>query len=114
MTRPLDQTAPIILFGGGPGFGLPEVSPYVTKTLVQLRMAGLEFVFETARPEDSPKGQIPFIEATRAVLQHAEGATDDEVRGLLRRARDVALSQGALGSAAWVARRAASVGVDQL
>lgn len=62
MTRPLDQTAPIILFGGGPGFGLPEVSPYVTKTLVQLRMAGLEFVFETARPEDSPKGQIPFIE----------------------------------------------------
>jgi hypothetical protein len=58
--------------------------------------------------------QIPFIEATRAVLRHAEGATDDEVRALVRTARDVAVSQGALGSAAWVARRAASVGIDQL
>ena len=30
----------IILYGAGPGFGLPEISPYVTKTEVQLQLAG--------------------------------------------------------------------------
>ena len=29
----------ITLFGFGAGFGLPEISPFVTKTEVQLRMA---------------------------------------------------------------------------
>lgn len=52
----------IILFGGGPNFGLPEVSPYVTKTEVQLQMAGLPYRKELARPEASPKGQLPFID----------------------------------------------------
>ena len=33
----------ITLYGVGPGFGLPEVSPFVTKTEVQLRMAGLPY-----------------------------------------------------------------------
>ena len=31
----------ITLFGFGAGFGLPEISPYVTKTEVQLKMAGI-------------------------------------------------------------------------
>jgi glutathione S-transferase len=53
---------PIILFGGGPAFGLPELSPYVTKTEVQLKMAGLPYVKEYARREASPKGQLPFID----------------------------------------------------
>lgn len=51
----------IILYGGGPNFGLPEVSPYVTKAEVQLKMAGLAYRKEPARPTDSPKGQVPFI-----------------------------------------------------
>ena len=33
----------IILYGAGEGFGLPEISPYVTKTEVQLRMANLRY-----------------------------------------------------------------------
>ena len=33
----------ITLFGFGAGFGLPEMSPFVTKTEVQLRMAGLPY-----------------------------------------------------------------------
>jgi glutathione S-transferase len=53
---------PITLFGGGPAFGLPEVSPYVTKTEVQLKMAEIPYVKEFARPQASPKGQVPFIE----------------------------------------------------
>lgn len=55
------MTPTITLFGGGAGFGLPEVSPFVTKTEVQLKMAGLPFTKERAMPNASPKGQLPFI-----------------------------------------------------
>ncbi|MBS0517203.1 MAG: glutathione S-transferase family protein [Proteobacteria bacterium] len=51
----------IILYGFGPGFDLPEVSPFVTKTEVQLKMAGLPYTKERSRPDASPKGQLPFI-----------------------------------------------------
>ena len=40
----------IILSGGGAKFGLPELSPYVTKTEVQLRMAGLAYEKRQANP----------------------------------------------------------------
>lgn len=52
----------IIVYGFGPGFGLPEISPFVTKTEVQLKMAGLTYRKEKARPTASPKGQLPFID----------------------------------------------------
>ena len=52
----------IILYGFGPGFGLPEISPFVTKTEVQLKMAGLEYTKEGAMPTASPKGQLPYID----------------------------------------------------
>jgi glutathione S-transferase len=52
----------ITLFGFGAGFGLPEISPFVTKTEVQLKMAGLAYRKERAMPPASPKGQLPFIE----------------------------------------------------
>jgi glutathione S-transferase len=52
----------IILYGIGPGFNLPEISPFVTKTEVQLKMAGLAYQKKPARPADSPKGQVPFID----------------------------------------------------
>jgi len=52
----------ITLYGFGPGFGLPEIGPFVTKTEVQLKMAGLSYRKEKAKPAASPKGQLPFIE----------------------------------------------------
>ena len=51
----------IILYGFGAGFGLPEISPFVTKTEVQLKMAGLAYRKEKAMPPASPKGQLPYI-----------------------------------------------------
>jgi len=52
----------ITLFGFGAGFGLPEISPFVTKTEIQLKMAGLAYRKERAMPPASPKGQLPYIE----------------------------------------------------
>lgn len=52
----------ITLYGFGPGFGLPEISPYATKTEIQLTLAGLPFRKALAMPTDSPKGQLPFID----------------------------------------------------
>ncbi len=52
----------ITLYACGEGFGLPEVSPYVTKSEIQLRMAGLPYVKVQGWREDSPKGQLPYIE----------------------------------------------------
>ena len=52
----------ITLYGFGPGFGLPEISPYVTKTEVQLKMSGLDYLKARGRADLSPKGQLPFIE----------------------------------------------------
>lgn len=51
----------ITLYGLGAGFGLPEISPFVTKTEVQLKMAGLAYRKHKAMPMESPKGQLPFI-----------------------------------------------------
>jgi glutathione S-transferase len=52
----------ITLYGFGAGFGLPEISPFVTKTEVQLKMAGLAFRKQRAMPPSSPKGQLPYID----------------------------------------------------
>jgi glutathione S-transferase len=52
----------ITLYGFGAGFGLPEISPFVTKTEVQLKMADLAYRKERAMPPASPKGQLPFID----------------------------------------------------
>ena len=58
----------ITLHGFGPGFGLPEISPFVTKTEVQLKMAGLAYRKARAMPPASPKGQLPFIDDDGQVI----------------------------------------------
>ncbi len=52
----------LILFSFGPAFGLPDPSPFVMKTEVQLQMSGLPYVRERAAPPAAPKGKVPFIE----------------------------------------------------
>jgi len=52
----------ITLYGFGPCFGLPDPSPYVTKTMAQLKMAGLAYRVDTAGYGRAPKGKLPYID----------------------------------------------------
>ncbi|MBS0362156.1 MAG: glutathione S-transferase family protein [Proteobacteria bacterium] len=52
----------IVLAAFGPLWGTPDPSPFVIKTEVQLKMAGLAYRTERRRPPEGPKGKVPFIE----------------------------------------------------
>jgi len=60
--------APIILYSFGPGFDLPEVSPYCLKTEVQLKMAGLPYEKDFTGFPAAPKGKLPYIKDGAAVI----------------------------------------------
>ncbi|RAK59658.1 glutathione S-transferase family protein [Phenylobacterium hankyongense] len=79
----------IILYGVGAGFGLPEISPYVTKTEVQLKMAGLAYRKEHGQREQSPKGQLPFIDAGGERI-----ADSTFIRGFLERTYGIDFDEG--------------------
>lgn len=51
----------LIFYGFGSAFGLPDPSPFVMKSEVHLKMAGVPYRFERAAPNAAPKGKIPFI-----------------------------------------------------
>lgn len=85
----MTPSSTITLFGFGPGFGLPEVSPFCTKTEVQLKMARLPYRKEKAKPDTSPKGQLPYIE------DHGEHIADSHfIRVHIERKYGVDLDQG--------------------
>jgi glutathione S-transferase len=52
----------ITLYTFGPGFGLPDPSPFVTKVEVLLKMAGLACRVDTTGFRRAPKGKLPYIE----------------------------------------------------
>jgi glutathione S-transferase len=52
----------ITLFAFGPGFGLPDPSPFVMKTEVLLKMSGLPYRTDTKGFRKAPKGKLPYIE----------------------------------------------------
>lgn len=51
----------ITLYAFGPMFGLCDASPFVTKTLVHLKMSGLEFTCDYTGFDQAPKGKQPYI-----------------------------------------------------
>src|SRR6478735_11862715 len=93
----------ITLYGAGEGFGLPEISPYVTKTEVQLKMAGLTYSKVRARPDESPKGQVPFID-----VDGLRVADSTFIRGFIERTYGVDVDEGldaAQRAQAWAIER---------
>lgn len=51
----------ITLQSFGPGFGLPDPSPFVTKAEVLLKMAGLPYAVEIGSLSKAPKSKLPYI-----------------------------------------------------
>jgi glutathione S-transferase len=54
-------TSTITLYVSRPGFGMPDTSPFVIKTEVQLKMAGLSYRRESGIPPQGPKGKLPYL-----------------------------------------------------
>ena len=80
----------ITLFGFGPSMGLPETSPYVTKTEVQLKMAGLEYRKDTTTTfSRAPKGKLPYIEDDGQLI-----ADSTFIRGYIQKKYGVDLDAG--------------------
>jgi glutathione S-transferase len=55
------SSSSLTLYASRAGFGLPDTSPFVIKTEVQLKMAGLIYDRASAIPPQAPNGKLPFI-----------------------------------------------------
>jgi glutathione S-transferase len=52
----------LTLYTFGPAWGLPDPSPFVVKTMVHLKMAGVDYREDRSGFPRAPKGKLPFIE----------------------------------------------------
>jgi glutathione S-transferase len=52
----------ITLYTFGPYFGLPDGSPFVTKAMLLLKFAGLEFSEDRGGYRKAPKGKLLYID----------------------------------------------------
>ncbi|MGI9437040.1 MAG: glutathione S-transferase family protein [Geminicoccaceae bacterium] len=92
----------ITVYAYEPGLGLPSASPFVTKALILLKMAGQPFVIESGGdPSAAPKGKLPYIKdgveiiadsgLIRRHLESRYGADFDQGLSPIERARSLAL-----------------------
>ena len=51
----------LTLYATRPAFGLPDSSPFVMKSEVQLQMAGLAYDKVASIPPHAPKGKLPYL-----------------------------------------------------
>jgi glutathione S-transferase len=52
----------ITLYAFGPGYGLPDPSPFVMKAEVLLKIAGQPYRIDTTGFSKAPKGKLPYID----------------------------------------------------
>ena len=94
----------ITLYGFGAGFGLPEISPFVTKTEVQLKMAGLAYRKEKGDAAGLAQGAVALyrrrggdaspIPPSSAPISKANTASISTRPSACRRARRPGRSSG--------------------
>lgn len=58
----------ITLYTFGPYFGLPDASPFVTKAMVLLKLANLEFREDRGGFRKAPKGKLPYIDDAGTIV----------------------------------------------
>lgn len=69
----------ITLYSFGPGFGLPDPSPFVTKAEVLLKMAELPYRSDTTGFKKAPKGKLPYIDDGGEII--SDSTSDGTWRG---------------------------------
>jgi glutathione S-transferase len=79
----------ITLFAFGPGFGLPDPSPFVMKAEVLLKMAGLPYRVDLSGFSRAPKGKLPFIDDDGKIV-----ADSTFIRRHLERAHGIDFDRG--------------------
>jgi glutathione S-transferase len=79
----------ITLFGSFPAFGLPQASPFVMKTEVQLKMAEVPYRLERGSPAEGPTRKIPYI-----VEAHHKIGDSTFIREHIERQHGVDLDRG--------------------
>ena len=83
------SSSSLTLYASRAGFGLPDTSPFVIKTEVQLKMADLAYDRVSAIPPQAPKGKLPFIN------DHDEVVSDSTfIRAHIERKYGVDLDEG--------------------
>lgn len=79
----------LTLYATRAGFGLPDTSPFVMKTEVQLKMAGLAYERASTIPPQAPNGKLPYID------DHGEVVGDSTfIRAHLERKHGIDLDAG--------------------
>jgi glutathione S-transferase len=58
----------ITLYTFGPGFGLPDPSPFVMKAEVLLKLSGLDYRAKPGNVQKAPKGKLPFIDDNGTIV----------------------------------------------
>ncbi|QLI80151.1 glutathione S-transferase family protein [Chitinibacter fontanus] len=58
----------ITLYGFGPAYGLPDISPFVVKTMTVLTMAGLPFTINRRGYGNAPKGKLPYLQDGEQII----------------------------------------------
>ncbi|WP_108682200.1 glutathione S-transferase family protein [Methyloceanibacter sp. wino2] len=58
----------ITLYTFGPAFGLPDMSPFVTKAEMLLKLAGLDYRTDPNGFNKAPKGKLPYIDDDGEVI----------------------------------------------
>lgn len=79
----------ITLYNFGPAFGLPDLSPFVIKAHVLLKMAGQPYQTNSKGYRQSPKGKLPYIDDAGTIV-----ADTTFIRWHLERKYGIDLDQG--------------------
>jgi glutathione S-transferase len=58
----------ITVHGFGPYFGLPDGSPFVMKTMLMLKWAGLEYRHRESGVAQAPRGKVPYVEDSGVII----------------------------------------------
>ena len=83
------SSSSLTLYTTRAGFGMPDTSPFVIKTEVQLKMAGLAYERVSATPPQAPNGKLPYID------DHGEAVSDSTfIRAHVERKYSVDLDAG--------------------